>query len=97
MNYGRRFASAIKLSTGEWWITGSFFTSSGPTTEVYRIGEGFTITEPLPDHKYYHTLIELDPTHIMLVGGSSTRNTWIFDTVSVRLIQTMWTTMSLIL
>ncbi|CAM6054615.1 unnamed protein product [Sphagnum tenellum] len=82
MRVGRSDAAAVQLSPTKWWVTGGRnFVEYLKSTEIYTVGEGFSSYVDLPTSRYFHNLVKVDDTHVMLLGGqSSNTKAWMFNT-----------------
>ena len=66
----RTEAAAVQMTSNTWWVTGGSNGSSLlATTEMFTAGQGFAPYVDLPQPKYYHNLVKVNETHIMLLGG----------------------------
>ena len=58
-----------------WWITGGYDRSGLDSTEVYHVNDNsFSFGVDLPKEMYYHNLVNVNNTHMVLLGGSATSN-----------------------
>ena len=76
----RVYAAGVLLSSTEWWITGGGYYSSttGVSSELYTSATPLPGVN-LPEAKYYHNLMQLNSTHVVLQGGDSTRKVFILN------------------
>lgn len=71
-----RYASAAAqfADTGLWWITGGYLFIDGPvylrSTELYDSStETFTNYVDLPEGLSFHNLVNINSTHMVVLGG----------------------------
>ena len=80
MNEDRLYASAAMFEGDDsiWWITGGW---NGDSTETYNaLDDSFVPGPDLPKYMYYHNLVNVNNTHMVVLGGQSTTDeTFIFD------------------
>ena len=83
MNDARDYASAAMFEGNDqdWWITGGSSGINLRTTDLYNVGiDNFTYGVDMPRNLAQHNLINVNSTHMVLLGGEElTDEVFIFN------------------
>ena len=77
MSQERGYAAGVQMSPNEWWVSGR---SRLQSSEIYTVdSRTFSPYVDLPEARALHTIVQVNSTHFMLVGGDYTNKAWMFD------------------
>lgn len=76
MSLERAYSAAAQFGdTGLWWVTGGYYLNSLSSTELYdSVTNRFSPYIDLPKALGYHNLVNINNTHMVLLGGSEDTN-----------------------
>ena len=86
MNEGRVYGAAAMFEGDDsiWWVSGG---SGGYSTEIFNtLDNSFTFSIDLPKALYYHNLVNVNNTHMVVLGGQViTDEIFIFDKYTMQI------------